>query len=231
MLPFHHPFTSIVSGPTGCGKTNFVLKLVDHANELIEPVPAKFVYYFAEYQPQFKIYEKRIEFRRGKPEAGELETLRDVLVVVDDLMTETDEELANLFTRGSHHRNVSVIFLLQNFFLRNKYMRTISLNAQYIVLFKNPRDNSQFVHLAKQLYPRKSAYAIEAYTDATLQPYGYLLLDLRNEQDEDLRLRTYIFPGERQIVYVPDTIKRSSEQNLIKYSQNESTVTRVTSAA
>ena len=36
-----------MSGPTGCGKTNFVLKLVDHANELIEPVPAKFVYYLS----------------------------------------------------------------------------------------------------------------------------------------------------------------------------------------
>ena len=186
-----------MSGPTGCGKTNFVLKLVDHAHELIEPVPAKFVYYFAEYQPQFKIYEKHIEFRSGKPTAGELETLRNVLVIVDDLMSETDEDLANLFTPGSHHRNVSVIFLLQNFYPRNKYMRTISLNAQYIILFKNPRDNSQFVHLAKQLYPRNSAYAgaIEAYTDATLEPYGYLLLDLRNEQDEDLRLRTNIFPG------------------------------------
>jgi len=72
-------------------------------------------------------------------------------------------------------------------------MRTISLNAQYIILFKNPRDNSQFVHLAKQMYPRNSAYAIEAYTDATREPYGYLLLDLRNEQDEDLCLWTNIF--------------------------------------
>jgi len=179
MLPFHHPFTNIVSGPTGCGKTNFVLKLFEHAHELIEPVPARFVYYFAEYQPQFKVYEKRIDFSCGKPKVGELETLKNVLVIVDDLMSETDEDLANLFARGSHHRNVSVIFLLQNFFLRNKYMRTISLNAQYIILFNNPRDNSQFVHLAKQLYPRNSAYAIEAYTDATREPYGYLLLDLR----------------------------------------------------
>ena len=101
MLPFHHLFTSIVSGPTGCGKTNFVLKLVDHAHELIEPVPAKFVYYFVEYQPQFKIYEKSIKFCRGKTKVGELETLRNVVVIVDDLMSETDEDLANLFTRGS----------------------------------------------------------------------------------------------------------------------------------
>jgi len=81
-------------------------------------------------------------------------------------------------------------------------MRTISLNAQYIVLFKNPRDNSQFEHLARQLYPHTSRLAVEAYKNATTEPYGYLLVKLRSEQDEDLRLRTHIFPSERQIVYV-----------------------------
>jgi len=93
--------------------------------------------------------------------------------------------------------------MVHNFFNKNKHMRTISLNAQYIALFKNPRDNGQFAHLAKQLYPHNSCYALDAYIDATREPYGYLLLDLRSEQDEDLRLRTHIFPGERQIVYLP----------------------------
>jgi len=93
--------------------------------------------------------------------------------------------------------------MVQNFFNKNRHMRTISLNAQYIVLFKNPRDSSQFIHLAKQLYPHNSRFAHEAYVDATKRPYGYILLDLRSDQDDDLRLRTNIFPGERQIVYVP----------------------------
>jgi len=57
-------------------------------------------------------------------------------------------------------------------------MRTISLNVQYIALFKDPRDSGQFVHLAKQLYPHNSRYALDAYIDATKEPYGYLLLDL-----------------------------------------------------
>jgi len=82
-------------------------------------------------------------------------------------------------------------------------MRTISLNAQYIILFKNPHDSSQFIHLAKQLYPHNSRFAHEVYVDATKRPYGYILLDLRSDQDDDLRLRTNIFPGECQIVYVP----------------------------
>ena len=69
-----------------------------------------------------------------------------------------------------------------------------------MILFKNPRDASQFASLARQMYPNKSAFAVEAYKDATQLPYSYLFVDLRTEQDEDLRLRTNIFPGETRYV-------------------------------
>ena len=118
-------------------------------------------------------------------------------------MQETDESIANLFTKGSHHRNISVVFLVQNMFHKNKHIRTISLNSHYMVLFKNPRDASQFAALARQMYPNQSAFALEAYKDATQQPFSYLFVDLRPEQDDTLRLRANIFPGETQYVYVP----------------------------
>ena len=122
-----------------------------------------------------------------------------LLMIVDDLMNETNDTIANLFTKGSHHRNISIVFLVQNLFHKNEHIRTISLNAQYMTLFKNPRDASQF---ARQMYPAKSAFAVEAYKDATREPYSYLFVDLRPEQDEDLRLRTNIFPTETGYVYV-----------------------------
>ena len=53
------------------------------------------------------------------------------------------------------------------------------------------------------MYPNKSAFAVEEYKDATKKPYSYLLVDLRPEQDEDLRLRTNVFPDETGYVYVP----------------------------
>ena len=68
---------------------------------------------------------------------------------------------------------------------------------------KLPTDNSQFVHLARQIFPHNSRYAVEAYKLATESPFSYLLLDLRNEQDELLRLRSNVFPGEAHTVYVP----------------------------
>jgi len=93
--------------------------LVDSANTMIEPTPRKIVYYSAEYQPLFEHYEDRIEFRHGMPKADTIDRLTNVLVVYDDLMKEADKRLTRIFMRGSHHRNVSVIFMVQNFFNKN----------------------------------------------------------------------------------------------------------------
>ena len=78
----------------------------------------------------------------------------------------------------------------------------MSLNAHYLVIFKNPRDQNQLATLARQMYPGKSKFLIEAFGDATSQPYGYLLIDLKPDTEERLRIRTNIFPDDTQIVYV-----------------------------
>ena len=93
-------------------------------------------------------------------------------------MQETNETVAKMVTKGSHHRNISVVFLAQNLFSRNKFARTMSLNAHYMVLFKNPRDVSQFANLARKMYPKTFQFAVEAYRDATREAYSYSLVDL-----------------------------------------------------
>ena len=52
------------------------------------------------------------------------------------------------------------------------------------------------------MYPTDWRFAVDAYKNATQEPYSYLLVDLRPEQNEELRLRANIFPGERHFVYV-----------------------------
>ncbi|GFU12780.1 uncharacterized protein TNCV_4788311 [Trichonephila clavipes] len=68
---------------------------------------------------------------------------------------------------------------------------------------KNRRDQSQITHLGRQLYPRKVKFFQECYADATSKPYGYLLIDLKPETDESLRVRTGMFPGDVFYVYQP----------------------------
>ena len=62
--------------------------------------------------------------------------------MLDDLMAEggEDKELLDLFTKHSHHQNITVIYLCQDMFPPGKYAKSISRNAHYIIAFKNPRD-------------------------------------------------------------------------------------------
>lgn len=161
------------------------------------------MYCYGEFQPIFAEF-PGIEFHEGLPDVSRFDGRKRVLLILDDLMNEADQNVCNLFTRISHHRNVSVVFVTQNIFHRNRFVRTMNLNTHYIVMFKNPRDAGQVATLARQMYPGKSKFVVEAYKDATKEPYGYLLIDLRPETDENYRVRTNIFPDDdRQFVYLP----------------------------
>jgi GTPase SAR1 family protein len=118
-----HPFTAVVSGPTSCGKTVFVFRVIENMNEMITPVPTKIIYCYGEYQPLFDNY-PQIEFQEDLPDTGMFDGV-PTLLILDDLMGEADDAVIKLFTRVSHHRNVSVIYLTQNIFYKSQ--RTIRL--------------------------------------------------------------------------------------------------------
>jgi hypothetical protein len=123
--------------------------------------------------------------------------------VLDDLMSEIAERSADverLFSRTSHHRKVSVFLITQNIFLKN--LRTITLNAHYLFLFKNPRDTSQIVHLGRQLYPTNPNFLAKAYADATETPYSYLFLDLKQSTEEGLRVLGNLVTGDDSLPVV-----------------------------
>jgi len=198
-----HPFTTVVAGLRGCGKSAWVLRLIENAREMIVPPPSRIYYCYGDYQPVCNKY-TQVQFHEGLPElSNEVFNEREpTLIVVDDLMSETNQLVADIFNKLSHHRNISILYLRQNVFDKNKHVRTITLNAPYLVLFKNPRDAGQLAILARQMYPNTSNFAMEAYADATSVSYGYILVDLKPDQDEQCRFRTNIFSGEMQYVYV-----------------------------
>lgn len=152
--------------------------------------------------------ETSILFYEGLPSKEELEEWtkdgEDLLLILDDLVYRVIQsfDYMELFSIYVHHLKISVIFISQNLFPQGKYSRVISLNCQYLVLFKNPRDNFQIRYLATQLYPRNTSYFIDAYEKATQKPYSYLLVDLSVSGNRDYALRGDIFPNDLLTVYM-----------------------------
>ena len=202
---FKVPANFYISGQSQSGKSYLVRKMLHHLNELFYPVPSKVIYCYGEYQKEFDEL-RGVDFVEGFP--ADLSQLtqdhEQTLLILDDLVAECskDQRVSDLFTRGSHHKGVSLLYLTQNLFPPGKLSRTISLNSHYFIVFKNPRDSLGITTLAKQMFPRRSQYLLDSFHDATKKPYSYLLIDCHPQTSENLRLRTNILPGERQIVYI-----------------------------
>ena len=216
---FEHPFTMIVAGPSQSGKSYFLTQLLKFRKRMFNPKIDKVIWFYGIYQ---SLYEKipNVVFVEGLPENFQDYLSGNTLFIIDDLMQECghDKRLTMLFTKGSHHLNLSVIFITQNLFYKGSQIRNMSLNSQYLILFKNRRDLSQVMHLGRQLYPRKSKYFQEVYEDTTRKPHSYLLIDLRNETPEDFRLRTQVLPGQIQYIYKPKSCKSKKIYKKTKHS-------------
>ena len=107
-------------------------------------------------------------------------------MVLDDLMDEgaKDKRVLHLFSKHSHHRNISVLFLCQDLFPPGKFAKTISRNAHYIVAFKNPRDQVGMRTLTLQAFPNDWSHVMNIFHECTQRPFGYLMLDLHPASDD-----------------------------------------------
>jgi hypothetical protein len=177
-------------------------------HQLIQPFPTRIIWVFSEWQKDYKkaalIY-PHIEFVKGWRDEiyDQIKPTERNLLLVDDQMDEagSSNTLTKLFTKGCHHRNLTVFYLLQNMYNSGKSQRTVSLNSHYSVVFRNSRDASQFRTLAHQMHPGNAKWLIEAFDDATSRPYGYLVLDHHPESVKDKRVVTNILPGEYLTLY------------------------------
>jgi len=198
-----HPFTMIVSGPSGAGKSVWVKKLIENSSFACSPPPKKIYYFYTEYQPLFTQM-PGVTFIQGLSE-NIIEKLGNEpsWIILDDLMDDVSDSriVSDLFTKVSHHRDVSVILILQNFFVKGKQMRNITLNSSYLVLMKNPRDKNIASYIARQVYPNKIKKFRQMYEDVTKQPYSYLFIDLKADTPEEIRLMNNIL-GERDHISV-----------------------------
>ena len=193
------PFAGIITGPSLCGKTSFIFQMISHRAQLFDAMPDKIVYVYG-------IWQKAFENKPGIEFVSGIETLLDGsiafdssknnLLIMDDVMQEVAKtrQSATLFTRDMHHKNVTVLFVLQNLYKQGPSMRDIVLNCQIFVLFRSPRDVNQIRLLARQTGMKTLE---RAYELCIKEPYGYLVVNLQPHTHSKLAFQSKIFDSHR----------------------------------
>ena len=83
----------------------------------------RIVVYYKEFQPSYRQLGESVQFRDGLSLASDqVGDMGAKLIIIDNLMakassTSSGSLVANLFINGSHHKNLSVIFIVQNLFI------------------------------------------------------------------------------------------------------------------
>ena len=198
---FHTPSSLMVVGPSGCGKTVFTTKLLVGNLDSFERPPRPIYYCYGAWQDGFELMKEHgVKFHEGIPDSELLPKWfpEGGLLVLDDLMEEggNDKRVLDLFTKHSHHQNITVMYLCQDMFQPGKYSKSISRNAHYIVAFKNPRDQLGMRNLLLQAFPTRWQDVHDTFLRVTERPFGYMLLDLHLKSDDDLRILSHLLKEE-----------------------------------
>ena len=192
----------------------WIVELLMHHEELCTHTPKKLIWICGVEQPDlFETIRKiwflcQCEFVDGCPEdlltCLEQKSDRGSLCIFDDVINEVSSNsmISKLFMCGRSHLGCSLVLLLQNIFPKGTQSRTISINAQYQVLFRNPRDSLQISILARQLCPRNSKDFLKIYRRAMQGPYGCLFCCFTHSCPDEIHYHTNVLPNEYpSIVY------------------------------
>ena len=106
---FKCPTTIMVAAPTKAGKTTLVNKILDNRRTMFDSIPEKIYWCFSEAQPSYSL--KYVQYIKGIPDMKNFQTDKShKLLIIDDMMSES-KNLVDIFTKGCHHWNMTIIFI------------------------------------------------------------------------------------------------------------------------
>ena len=199
-MKFRVPTGIFVGGSSQSGKTTWILRLLKHYKTMFEPVPQSIVYAYGEKNEDLirKLEKMNVKTHKGVPTDDYLDSNRKpLLLILDDLLEDINEKwLQSLFTRKSHHRNIAVVFVTQALF--DKKLVKSRSNAHYVVLMRAPNSALSIRNFAMQMFADKFKDFLHAYEEATKSQFGYVVVDSHPMSPPELRVRTNIFPDDKE---------------------------------
>jgi hypothetical protein len=200
-LLLKHKFNMIVSAGTMAGKTEWVSRLIRERDRMIDTKIERIFYHYGIYtEDVLELQKLGIETIPGMPDPKTYfkHDNPPTLLILDDLITDATEAfLQRLFTFGTHHCNISTIFITQDLFA--KQLKVARSNTQYFVLMRNPPGLREVRNFALQIYPKNFKFFMDCYDDAINEEYGFLFVNLHTKSPPILKLQTHIF--DTPIVY------------------------------
>ena len=191
-------FKLFLSGPSACGKTTFLINLLENLTSFTQQKIENIIYVYHTYQRSFSDmkYLVNVFIKDSENLMNDLEkyvTGVPTFIIFDDLLNSKRlPEIAQFFVVDGRHKNLSLAYTTQKMFINNDFFRQISNNCTHFIVFRNVRNLQEIKILASQLTPGKKEL-IEIYQDACQQPYTYLIIYLTQVSPHEVRFLSNLF--------------------------------------
>lgn len=185
------PFRLVCVAPSGSGKTNMILNLVEKFSKgkgtfnsitIITRNKSEPLYEFLEERS-----EKKVKIEEGLEKLPAMDTFdKDLqhLVIFDDMVLEKAQKpMSEMYIRG-RKRGISVCYLSQSFY---KIPKTIRSNCNYFVLLKLSGKRDLNLILSEFELGVSKDELMEMYEDATKEKFSFLLIDVEANKEKKFR--------------------------------------------
>ena len=185
------PFRLVCCAPSGSGKTNMVLNLIEKFSKGKGTFNSITIITRNKSEPLYEFLEdksnKKVKIEEGLEKLPAMDSFdKDLqhLVIFDDMVLEKNQKaMAEMYIRG-RKKGISVCYLSQSFY---KIPKTIRSNCNYFVLLKLSGKRDLNLILSEFELGVTKSELMELYDDATKEKFSFLLVDVEAETQRKFR--------------------------------------------